>query len=445
MRNALICLCAMALAGFSATRDTPASTAGARAAQALASVPAWFEPNHGLLDARVKYFAKGAGYGLLLDGAGAEIRMPESPSARIRLTLAGGRARTEVEPLDRLAGTTSYILGRDRARWRTGVPQYGRVRYRQVYPGIDLVFRGAGRQLEYDFVVAPGADPSRIRLRFQGADSLRIDREGALQLRAAGAEIRQPKPLVYQDTGAGRVEVAGDYVLGRGGEVRFRLGSYDRSLPLVIDPVLVCAGYFGGDKYDVVTGMAFDPDGSLWLTGTTKSLIDFPDQNEPYQDELNAGGTAVQDTFIAKLRVPAGGRPELLYYSYFGGNGTETGGQIVVDAAGVVYISGATTSFNLPYTTAAISEQLGGANNTNKTSNQDIFIAKLTPAATTSEGALLYCTYYGGMGFDAPSALALDPQGRLILAGYGGSIDIEPIVETSLQPATAAPTTACWR
>jgi hypothetical protein len=339
-----------------------------------------------------------------------------------------------VEPLDKLPGRTNYFLGRDRARWRQNVPQFARIRYRNVYPGIDLVFRGAGKELEYDFVIAPGADPSRIRMRFQNADSVRLHEDGSLRMSVGSGELHQSKPVVYQNTASGRVLVAGSYVLGRTREVRFQLGKYDRSKPLVIDPVLVCAGYFGGDKYDVITGMAYDPDGSIWLAGTTKSVIDFPVQNIPYQDEISSGGTASQDAFIAKVRVPSNGTPELLYYTYFGDTGAEAGGPILVDAAGMVYVAGTTTSFDLPVTDNAFSDQLGGAENTDEDSNQDVFIAKFNPASVTGEDSLLFCSYFGGTDLDAPTAMTFDNQGRVVLVGYGGSDDIDPMVTTALQP-----------
>ncbi len=436
MRIFQLRLCGLTLAGaaalFAAAPSKPAATAAARA---LESVPAWFEPNRGLLDAEVKYFSQGAGYRLSLDGSGAEVVLSDAPAARVRLSLAGGRANPEVEPLEPLAGRTSYMIGRDRSRWRKDVPQFGRVRYRGVYPGIDLVFRGAGKYLEYDFVVAPGADPSRIRLRFQGADSVRLSGDGSLQMKTGGSELHQPEPFIYQNTESGRVQVAGSYTLGRNREVGFRLANYDRTRPLVIDPVLVCAGYFGGDKYDVITGLAYDPDGSIWLAGTTRSVIDFPPQNAPYQDEIDSGGTVLQDTFLAKLRIPAHGRPELLYYTYFGGNAVETGGPVLVDAAGMVYLTGTTTSFDLPVTDNAFSEQLGGVENVKNTLNQDAFIAKFNPASETAEGSLLYCSYFGGTSLDIPTAMSFDNQGRVLLAGYGGSTDIDPMVSTALQPS----------
>jgi hypothetical protein len=432
MSGVRVGLCGLALvAGASALAAAPAAMSLPAAARALASVPAWFEPNPGLYGPQVRYVSRGAGYALLLEESGAVLRlMDESGSARLRIALAGANPKPVIEALNPLPARTNYLLGNQPARWRANVPHYGRVRYRDAYPGIDVVYLSSGRQLEYDFVISPGADPGRIRLRFRGADQVRLEPDGALVLVMGGREIRQPSPVLYQETAAGRAPVQGRYVLARDHEVCFAIGDYDRRAPLVIDPVLVYAGYFGGSTYEAPTGIAYDRDGSIWITGTTFSTIEFPPQNEPYQSALKGK----YDVFIARLSIPPFGAPTLLYYTYFGGTDMDYGGQILVDGEGMVTLTGSTVSFDLPVTSNAFSSQLGGAQNTSNAYNQDAFIARINPAAATGADSLVFSSFMGGSKTEAPTALALAPDGTVLVAGYTSSVDIDPIVSPTLQP-----------
>ncbi len=433
IRKSCVFLCGLAVAGSGTPLPAaPVNRPLSAAARALEHVPAWFEPNQGLLPPHVKYFSKGAGYALLLEESGAVVSLADgSSSASVRLTLLGSRTKPEMDAADLQVGRSNYILGNQPSRWTSNVPHYARVRYRDVYAGIDLVYRGAGRQLEYDFVVSPGADPSRIRMRFQGAGSLSLDQNGSLVLGLGDRQILQPKPVVYQDTPAGRMTVDGSYLVARNREVRFTVGKYDKTKPLVIDPVLVYAGYFGGDGFDSVTGVAHDRDGSVWLTGTTMSVVELPAQNEPRQSQI--AGT--QDAFLAKLSVPANGTPTLLYWTYLGGADREWGGRIWVDPAGMVYATGSTVSFDFPKTANAVSDKLGGAKNTSAVYNQDAFVVKINPASPSGADSLVYGSYLGGGLLEVPTALAVDPSGKIYVAGYTSSVDIDPLVSTTLQPA----------
>ncbi len=400
-------------------------------AQWLESLPAWFEPNQGLAAPEVKYFSRGGGYTLQLRESGAELSLVDgSHAAKVRLELKGGSRTPAIEPLELQRAHTNYLIGNQRNRWKTNVPQYGRVRYRGAYPGIDLVYYGTGGRLEYDFVIAPGADPGRIRIRFNGADSVRLAEDGSLAIALGQRKILQPKPTVYQDTPAGRRHVDANYVLASSGEVRFRLGNYDRRAPLVIDPVLVYAGYFGGSVYDAPTGVAVDPDGSIWLTGTTFSQFELPVQNEPYRGTVGPK----YDAFIAKMTAPTSGPPTLLYFTYLGGTDFEYGGQILVGPDGMVYVTGMTTSADFPVTSNAFSKKLGGANNKGDVFNQDAFIAKINPAAAAAADSLVFSSFIGGSKLDAPTALYLAPNGTLLVAGFGASDDIDPITQPTVQP-----------
>jgi hypothetical protein len=418
VRGSTLCFAASLLAAV------PAIPPKEAAARALESVPAWFEPNQGGARKEVKYHARGAGYLLSMEQAGAVVTLMDGTAAgRVRISLAGGNPDSTLEAEEPLPGRTDYILGNRPGQWKLGVPHFGRVRYRSAYPGIDLVYYGNGRQLEYDFVVSPGADPSSIRVRFQGAQSVRVDNSGSLVVTVGGRELRQPRPSVYQRTGdRQRVEIGGRYIVSRGGEVSFALGRYDRSRLLVIDPVLTYAGYFGGDEYDMPTGIAVDGGGNLWVTGTTLSIIEAVEGTEPYQAEPKAN----TDAFVAKLRLGTTGPPTLLYWTYFGGSGYDYGGLIEVDAAGKVYLTGTTYSADFPRSDNALLSTYTGS--------LDGFAAKLAPGAAGA-AALVYSTLLGGIDYEVTTALFVEPGGAMLVGGYTASVDIAGITADALQPS----------
>ena len=218
----------------------------------------------------------------------------------------------------------NYFRGKDSSRWRTNVATYERVRYEGVYPGVDVVFYGRQGQLEYDFVVSAGADPAAIRLAFEGPAPLRQDEKGNLLLDVGGETLRLSRPVIYQETDGSRRSVAGDFALGSTGEVGFRIGAYDASRPLVIDPVLSYSTYLGGSAYDSATGVAVDEAGDVYVTGTTCSL-DFPTPGGVYptpQSSPTPNGTIRPDVFVTRFsrnHWPAGSELAPVYSTYLGG------------------------------------------------------------------------------------------------------------------------------
>lgn len=410
-----------AAAGLSAAAP-PVDSA---AAGALRSVPAWFEPNQGLAGGEVKYYSRGAGYTLSMKESGAVLALSDgSAAASMRISLVGGNPRPVLEAAHPLPGRTDYILGNRPGGWKQAVPHFGEVRYRQAYPGVDVVYYSAGRDLEYDFVVAPGADPKRIRLRFEGAESLRLDESGALVIGLGGREIRQPRPLAYQEARGGgqnrRTEVEAGYLLEGGREVLLALGRYDRSRTLVIDPILAYAGYFGGNLYDVPTGVAVDGGGNVWLTGSTLSVVTPPEGTTPYKATI--GGNS--DVFVAKLRMEPSGPPTLLYWTYLGGSTEDRGGMIEIDASGKVYLTGNTYSSDFPVSSNALVSTAAG--------DLDGFAVKLDPDAEGT-ASLLYSTFLGTTGYDATTALSVDAGGRMLVAGYTASGPLAGTPEDTLQ------------
>lgn len=340
--------------GARAARAGVHGSAGSRNASALRNygrLPLRFEANVGQSDARVRFLARAPGSSVFLTSTGATLALtPPAPmrgarargsrSAVVGLGLVGADHAARMSGVDLQPGVTNYLVGSDRSRWRTGVPGYGRVSYRSIYPGIDLSFYGRQRQLEYDFGVAPGADVGRIALSLSGARSVRLDRGGDLVLDTTAGPLRQHVPVIYQSVGARRQAVAGGYVLKGHGEVGFRVGRYDHSRPLVIDPVLSYGTYLGGSGE--VASVALDPSCisscPAYLTGSTSSS-DFPVKN-PFQS--TRGGTGFDtDAFVAKLN---GDGSALEYSTYLGGSSYDQGAGIAVDAAGRAFVTGSTSS-----------------------------------------------------------------------------------------------------
>ncbi len=364
-------------------------------------VPLAFERNRGQSDRRVRYLARGAGYGLFLTDRGAVLSLRRGsgvPGKRGRgavlsLAFAGAATHPLVVGSDRLAGTANYMVGSDRSRWRTGVPTFSRVGYRSLWRGIDAVYYGRRGSLEYDFRVAPGADPARIGLSFTGAD-VRVDRRGDLILGLLGARVRQRRPLAYQVIAGLRRVVASGYVLSHG-RVGVRVGSYDRRFPLVVDPVLSYSTYLGGSGDDVGNGIAVDSAGSAYVTGTTTSA------KFPIAGALQSTSSGNEDAFVAKLN-PAGSA--LSYSTYLGGSNLDRAFGVAVDSAGSAYVTGFAGSTDFP--------TAGALQSTNPHGN-DAFVAKLNPAGS----ALSYSTYLGGSSLDWGYGVAVDSAGSAYVTG----------------------------
>jgi len=262
----------------------------------VASFPFFFEPNLGQADRRVRFLSRGPGYNLFLTDNEAVIAVPVSTardraaglrqaqvgarkdraeSAVLRIGFAGAARHPRMSADDRLSGVVNHQVGGNPAAWRSKIPTYRRARYHDLYPGIDVVFRGGRGGPAYDFVVAPGAKPTDIRLRFRNADRLTIDKNGDLVMRVAGRDFRQSAPQIYQEIAGKRSRVSGGYVLRRGNEIGFRIGSYDRSRPLIIDPTLDFAALVGGTDYENVTSLAVDTSGNAYVAAYSRS-IDLP-------------------------------------------------------------------------------------------------------------------------------------------------------------------------
>jgi hypothetical protein len=279
-----LCLSAMAL-------DTPLTrpdaATQARASAAYGQLPLSFEANHGQVDSQVNFLSRGSGYTLFLTPTEAVLSLQQPASSQgskvlgtpgdvLRMQLVGANPAPAVAGLDQQAGKTNYFIGSDPTQWHTDVANYGKVQYRDVYPSVDLLYYGNQRQLEYDFVVAPGADPQAIRLAFQSAGGKALDSQGDLVLHTAGDDVIEHAPVLYQESNGVQQAVSGHYVLEGNGQVGFQVGAYDPARALVIDPVysLVYSTYLGGSKASTDGyGIAVDGSGDAYVTGWTGSTI----------------------------------------------------------------------------------------------------------------------------------------------------------------------------
>jgi len=375
--------------------------AAAPSLETFSKLPLAFERNQGQADSRVAFMAHGIAYSVFLTKQEAVLDLsgPEGRRHVLRMGLASANPSPAISGLDQVSGQSNYLIGNDRTKWHTGIPSFGRVRYEAVYPGIDLVYYGNRGQLEYDFVAAPGSDPSRIRLRFAGARRMRVAADGDLVLTAGSEEIRLRKPVVYQapadGAGGRRTEVGGRFVLRGANEAGFQLAGYDRSQALVIDPAIVRSTYLGGHGKDIGYSIAVDAQGAVYVTGSTTSAAGFP-----LVGCFDCALAGPSDAFVTKFTPGGAG---FFYSTYLGGSGSDAGFGIAADGRGNAYITGQTNSPNFPQVAPALPP--GGG-------PWDAFVTALNPG-----GIPIYSTYLGGSGTDIGHGIAVDPSGNAFVTG----------------------------
>jgi len=356
----------------------------------------------------------GPGAALWLKPGEAVLELPApagSAAEKIRLIFEGARADCLPRGEEPLPGRSSFFLGRDPEGWRTGVRHFRRVRYSEIYPGIDLVFYGTPEGVEYDFLAAPGADPQQIRIRVEGADSRRINARGGLLLEAGRRRLTQRRPAAYQMDPETPVEVR--YALGSEGLIGFHLGPYDRRRALVIDPVLEFSTFLGGEFGEAGQAIEVDTEGFIYVAGLTQ-FGEFANGLPGFR----APGGSNFDVFVLKLSP---GGQELIYVAVFGGSADDSTDSLAIDGEGAAYVAGTTFSPDFPMTPAAFQTGFGGG-------TRDAFAVKLTPDGTQ----LAYSTYLGGERFDNGEGVAVDSQGRAHVAGFTGSRDF-PLTPDALR------------
>jgi hypothetical protein len=395
-------------AGPSATAPAPilGRRERARAVETLARQPLRFEANTGQFAEPIRFAARGTGYGVALTTTGATLSLTSATAtSAVAMTLIGRdgqpAAARRVAGRDRLAGVVNHYIGDDPRRWQVGVEQFARVRQSGVYEGIDLEFYGNQDRLEYDFLVAPGADPSVIRLRFDGADRVEIADTGDLLVHAGDGEpLRQQAPISFQDIDGARRAIDSRYVRLAANEVGIAVGAYDRRQPLTIDPVLIYSSFFGGTSQERAYDVALDPAGNIYITGSTTASGTLPVTPGAYQTTK----PGLSDGFVAKFN-PSG--TALVYCTFLGGTGDDMTrsfrpGRIAADASGNAYVGGDTSSADFPVGGAGADTSYAGGNG----NPSDAFYVKLGPS-----GAFLYGTYLGGTGYELVTGIGVDGAG----------------------------------
>ena len=360
----------------------------------LNQMPMNFTLNQGQTDARVKFTARGRGYSLFLTSTEAVLSLQRANSlgsTALRMRLFQANNNPVISGLDPLPLVSNYYLGNGPSKYQENVPHFAKVKYAQVYPGIDVVYYGNQKELEYDFVVAPGADPNVIQMNFAGATKLRIADNGDLVINTKGGELRQHKPILYQTSNGARQEIAGHFVINRK-RVGFAVGEYDATKELVIDPALTYSTYLGGFEGDEKALGVAVPKGcsgacDSYITGEVASLS-FPDTTIG----SSAGG---KDVFVAKMNATGTG---VMFMTFIGGAGDDQGRGIKVNAAGQIYVVG------LMGSNFVVPGGVTGAVTTDPAANNaDAFVARLGVG-----GNLANFTYLGGSGYDQANAIAFN-------------------------------------
>jgi hypothetical protein len=430
-----------ALAPFAFAQSSPSvpNPDKPQIAKTYGALPMSFERNDGQAGSPVRFFSRGAGYVLSLTDSDAVISLrrpsaahtelhgltpdqtaeehPEpAKSDNIRMHLVDSSKAVALTAEDQLPGTVNYFLGNNPVRWRSGVPTFGRIRYTGAYPGVDLVYYGNQRHLEFDFEVAPGADPSRIQLSFAGAEKLKLDQDGNLSISTPSGAVSFHKPVIYQTVSGTRQPVKGAFRLGSAKTVSFSLGSYDHTKSLIIDPVLAYSTYLG--NFDGAQGIAVDSNGNAYITGETE--VDLPTTpGAPQNGNFPKINSMDYSVFVTKFNSTGTG---LIYSTYIGGSSNDQGLSITLDPDNNAYVGGLTYSSDFPVTSGAFQASNHSASGSNG------FVAKLNSTGTQ----LLYATYLGGSNEDVVRTIAADANGNAYVSGNTESSDF-PVTPGALQ------------
>ncbi len=406
---------AIALALAAAAPGLSATSQERQAQQIMDQIPLYFEANRGQVDSRVLYLSRSPEHTLFLTVDEAVLKVS---SGALRMSLVNANPAPEVAPLDALESHGAYFVGKSE-NWLPRVEHYGKVRYSEVYPGVDLVFYGHGKQIEHDFVVAPGTDPRVIRFRLDGAGEFGIGDDGALEMRIGESRMRFSAPYSYVESEGRRIEVASRFERLAANEFGFAVGAYDRSKTLVIDPVLSYSSYLGGSNFEVIRDVVIDSAGFIILAGETVSE-DFP-TNGPGLQPL--GGQQING-FVTKLNPFAGAGQGLIFSGHFGGFQNETVNAMKIDSQDNLYVVGMTLAGDFPTTGNAVQAE-------QPSRDQNGYLVKFNLDA---DPALLYGTYLGGDARDVAFGLAVEADHRAYVTGFSASGDF-PLTATPLQPA----------
>jgi uncharacterized protein (TIGR03437 family) len=384
-----------------------------------------FEINVGQADSSYSFVASGRAQAILLSGSEAVFHLKATKSAEprtVHAALMGARPGAEAKAEGPLSGRVNYLIGNDPRRWHTDVPTFGRVRFTNVYPGIDVAYHGNRGDLETDFIVQPGADPQAIRIHFEGADQVGLAKDFSLETRAGARTLRWKKPTLYQTADSGALKaVEGNFKLGKDGVLGFEVGVYDTSKPLVIDPVLTYSTYFGTSATDGAARVVADASGNSYIVGSS-AAVQFPVTTGTFFNSVNGKQGTV---LIAK--VAADGK-SMVYETHIGGSNGDLGWGIAIDSAGNVYLTGLTASSDFPVVPSS-----NNLTSKNPSDPANCFISKLNSAGN----ALVYSMVMGGTSLDGCSSIGVDSSGNAYVVGVTDSSDL-PLVN-AIQTTFPAP------
>ncbi len=436
-------LAAAVLAASVPAAAAPAPAPGPGIAQARAAVarlPLRFEANLGQWNPAVRYVGHADNYSVILTRGGASLSF--GGSQRVDIALEGSNAAAGIVPEGRAPLTTNYFVGA-RKNWRSDAPNYSRIVYRGAYPGIDAAYYGEGGRLEYDFEIAPNADPSVIRMKFQGAGRLTVTPGGDLVIGAYGREITQKRPVAFQRNSRGeRTPVEAEYIALGDGTLGFRLGGYDRRLPLTIDPLLVYSSYWGGLGSDDIKAVKVDAAGRLYAVGSIANS-DLTASDDAYlaanaaDTDINLVNGGTNDLFVMVLNARPSGAFALVYLSYLGGTGADTATAVDLDSSGNLYIVGDTRSTDFPMVGSSVQSA------PSSTTAKNVFVAEFNPAIPGT-AALLYSTYLGGTLYGTTAAdntshgIAVDKDGMIYVIGSTTADDF-PVTANAFQAVRWGP------
>jgi hypothetical protein len=427
--------------GLAAASSATDQASHAKIASEYLKLPMTFELNEGQTDPQVKALSRGSRYGLFLtSNESVFVVAPGKEESVVRVRTLGSNPAAKVSGVDRLSSVSNYFVGKDQSKWRKGVANYGRVKYDSIYPGIDLIYYGNQQQLEYDYVVAPGADPNSIRLAIEGASKLSIDRTGDLRLETKYGAIYQHKPVIYQQINGSRREIAGSFLL-RGNQVSFKLGNYDHSQELVIDPSLAFSTYLGGSGTDSGKAITITTGTGLTLVAGSTASANFPIVPVPLcpatpvcttTGVTSYSYTGETDGFLAVFNA---GGTKLYNSTYIGGTG---GANVVTSVAidnfevpAIMYVAGYTTSTDFDVVNAAQPTSGGGVDAWVSGVLLDLTIDTLVPPTGTINTSIGFATYLGGSGTDEITSIAMDPATKdLFVTGFTTSSNFPIVVGT---------------
>ncbi|MCB2153578.1 SBBP repeat-containing protein [bacterium] len=388
--------------------------------------PLWFEANEGQISSSADFYARGPGYMMFFEDQGPILRLrdDEGQFSEVAIRFQNGAPNPRLDGVESHGGHVNYFMGNDSAKWKTHVPTWSRIAYREAYPGIDVMFYGKGQDLEYDFEIAPGVDPSQIALAFDGANALSIESDGLLSVQLGDGEIHFNAPIAFQEIGGYIVPVRVAYRTLDDSTVGFELGEYDPDYKLTIDPVLVYSTYLGGSNVDWAEDIVVDSNNVAYVVGTTFSsdIPTSPGVVTPPSPPQGRGSVSASDIFVAQIEGPNGSDPAAVrWVSYVGQvGGIDEGTGIDLDDTGVVYVSGTTQSTSFPLA-LQIQSELQGASDA-------------VGVVLSNDGAtLFFSSYIGGSGAERGTDVSTGDTGRFVITGETASSDFPtlfPIQDT---------------